>query len=584
MNDGAQVPCGEPSSEAQRPRCGRWTPMPTPTFAATSLALVLAFIGACGHDEPINGIRVNDGSRSNDAGVGNAVVPKLTSVVGGGASASDAASDALSSDTQSDMADGGSDAANDALDGRDGGHAVFDARPDGPPVCGDGWRDLETEECDDGLGSEADWCDNTCRVRDVLVGPNIASDGPLAPPGRVLGQGRHPVAAGASGFAVAFIEREPEPAVKLRAFGGLGAPLTSAITLSSGTAVIDASAPVIAALPSGAYAAAWTDLNGDGDLRGIAFAIADPAQPVNVPSFTFVNEQRQFSQQAPDLVVTDSEIVVAWVDDADSATAPDLRYRRLSHSGTPLSSGDEVLAATNEGEANLALARFGSSWAAAWRSGHPAGETIQVKAGNVSWSVGPFFQGGAAEDRPALVEIDSTHLFLVFVERAWGDSGAQPVPRLRWAVLDTALPGPVEALALEPRVAPWALDSTLAQEQPAAARAGDAVYVAWHSARVIGDARAQESWLKRIDLQTAAGGVTLDFSAPEIDLPRESAHSANDQRFPALAAGSVPGSAALVAVWDDYGRSFGPGQGAPDVVAELIPVPSLRLSARRLGR
>ena len=81
--------------------------------------------------------------------------------------------------------------------------------------------------------------------------------------------------------------------------------------------------------------------------------------------------------------------------------------------------------------------------------------------------------------------------------------------------------------------------------------------------RVIGDGRAEEVWLERIDIQPAAAGVTLDFGAAEIPLPREDGHSTGDQRLPGLAGGAVPGSAAQLSAWDDYGRSFGPARVAP---------------------
>src|SRR5688572_16278320 len=34
-------------------------------------------------------------------------------------------------------------------------------------ICGDGVRDPETEECDDGLGDEADLCNSRCRTSDT---------------------------------------------------------------------------------------------------------------------------------------------------------------------------------------------------------------------------------------------------------------------------------------------------------------------------------------------------------------------------------------------------------------------------------
>lgn len=70
--------------------------------------------------------------------------------------------------------------------------------------------------------------------------------------------------------------------------------------------------------------------------------------------------------------------------------------------------------------------------------------------------------------------------------------------------------------------------------------------------------------------------MTLGLSSPEIPLPRHPVHGFDDQRAPALAATPLHPGGALATAWDDYGRVFGPTQGKPDVVAELIPVPILR--------
>ena len=125
------------------------------------------------------------------------------------------------------------------------------------------------------------------------------------------------------------------------------------------------------------------------------------------------------------------------------------------------------------------------------------------------------------------------------------------------------------SFAITPTVAPYSTDASLAQGHPNAVRVGGRIYLAWRSALVTGDPKAEELWLKELDWLSP----TLDLSKAELALPRWPSHLGDDQRRPALC-GTAAG--ALATAWDDYGRVFGSIEGTPDVVAELIPLPLLR--------
>lgn len=481
---------------------------------------------------------------------------------GGGAGSTGGAAGSATGGTAGTPSGGaaGAGATGGAGDGGTGGTPT-DASTDAPVslICGDGIRDPLTEECDDGNTSVSDSC-SACSVQDVLLVPGPGSDGGVPPKvSRRLGDGRHPVAGGDSGFAVALVTSIPAPVtLGLLAFDSVGVPASSPITVAADVSVTASAHPVVAALPGGKYAVAYTDLNADGDGLGIALRSVDAATH-QVGSLVRVNTTKTVGQHDVDLVWTGTELVAAWVDDSKlPASGADVRMRRFDASLAPVSS-EEILANSPAQESGVALAIFGSGWAAAWRSALAGAETIVVKTPGSSWSV-PVASPGPAEDKPALAELDATHLLLVFSEGT--------PPRLRGAILDAASQA-VTPFPITPSVAPYSTDASLAQTHPNAVRAGSRVFVAWRSALVPGDPKAEELWLKELDWTSS----TLDLSKTEVTLPRWPAHLKDDQRRPALAA---MGSGALATAWDDYGRVFGSVEGTPDVVAELLPLPILR--------
>jgi hypothetical protein len=442
-----------------------------------------------------------------------------------------------------------------------------------PPQCGDSVRDPD-EECDLGLGgSPRALCTADCRVRDV---PAIEEpfDAAVAP-GRTLGEGRHPVATSPSGeFAIVFVESDASPLhLSLTTFTSQGVASDKFVPVSTGTTPLLMSHPVVAALPDGTYAVAFTDFNGDGDELGVALRLVDPAIAPN-GSPAHANVTTTFSQYDPDLIATSSGLVTAWVDDSDGTTNPKVKYRTFAFDLTPTS--DELplaVMSTSESEGDVALAPWGTSWAAAWRADDGGVETLRVRSGAAIWNIGPYLPGPVGS-RPAMAELDETHLLVIYAEGTDpADTGVANGSKIRVAVLDSSAPGAATPLDISSTLAVG-----LSQDQPNAVRAGGQVFVAWRTESPLGidagSANGEELWLKSIGWN----GAMIDLSTSEIPLPRSSAHRLGDQRRPALAAGLLaPTGVELVTAFDDLGKVFDAGEGNGDVVVEAIPLPILRL-------
>jgi cysteine-rich repeat protein len=492
----------------------------------------------------------------------------------GGSSGADASSGGSGGSSDSGVAGAAGDAASDgdaSTDGAAGGDGATDASVDAPvsTVCGDGIRDPVTEECDDGNAVNAgDSCSTDCRVQDVLfaAGPTstLADD-------RSPGVGRHALAAGTSGFAVVFVEDSASPrAVRLRAFDPKGVPGNLVTVAQDGTLLAN-SDPVVAALPGGKYAVAYTDLHADGSSRGVALRIVDPAAS-SVGPLVRVNSPTLLNQSNADIVWTGTELVVAYQDETTTNTKIDARVARFAENGSP-KGGAVALAATTDGESRLSLAPFAGGYAVAWVGAGLAKHTLNVQAAGVKWSL-TLPSTTEQKSLPALAELDATRLLLVYA--TGGTSGT--VGRLHAAVLDSSSPGPLVPFDIAPLVEPYASDASLGQIQPALARVGDRIYVAWKSTAVPSTVAETELWLKEMPWSTsAAGTLTFDLSKAEIALPRYVAHTKGRQELPALAAMPLPFGAALAAGWEDRGRVFGSIEGFPDVVAELMPLPIVRL-------
>jgi hypothetical protein len=83
----------------------------------------------------------------------------------------------------------------------------------------------------------------------------------------------------------------------------------------------------------------------------------------------------------------------------------------------------------------------------------------------------------------------------------------------------------------------------------------------------------EQLWLKQVDWNGTAIALSMHAETP---LPRRAQAQVGDQRLPGLAASTLPSGGAIVAAWDDLGKTIAPGEGNGDVVVELAPTPVLR--------
>ncbi len=494
--------------------------------------------------------------------------------------------DAVGTEVDGDAGDGAA-----SVDGGDSfSDAITDAVTDGTgdadaaiPVsirCGDGVRGSD-EECDEGTvsgdGGDATvssraLCTDACRVVDLLaVAPSIVDAGP-SPAARTLGLGRHPLAGSGGGggsFAVAFVEPDASPVrVSLTAFDAHGVASDRVTSFSVGSTAVLAANPVLGALDDGTYVVAWTDFDGDGDELGIAMRIVDPASPSSTVPL-HANTTTSFSQYDPDVLVLGSQVVVAWVDDSSATTGSDVKVRTFDRHLTP-TSAEQPVATTTASEADIALAPFAGSWAIAWKSASGGLESLVVKAGTTQWQTEAYLPGPSTS-RPAVTQLDATHLLAVFAAARpdTSDAGVSSGYEIRAALFDMAAPGVVTSVVVPVTSGASADD----RRDPNLVVVSGRLFIAWRAAAIAGDKDGDELWVKEV-VWTGGG---LPLSTAEFLLPRSVEHRLGDQRHSALLSVPIPGGEALVGAWDDLGKTFGLSDGNGDVVVEKAPVPVLRL-------
>lgn len=432
--------------------------------------------------------------------------------------------------------------------------------------CGDAIRDPELEECDDGPGDDDDLCTADCRVSNgFVVEAGLPEDaGVLGESERELGTGPHVAASGPDGFAVVYLERDARTVVRLQAFDRHGTRSGLELDVGVGTRPVAAANPVVAALPGGRYAVAWTE-HGAG-TPDIALRIVTPGTAPR-GAVTYANAARGGPQQDADVLWTGDELVVAWSD------SQDVRSRRFDASLAPLEE-EQSLASSAALEGNITLARFASGWAAAWREGDLGFERVRVRAGNRSWFTQPFLPGPLG-DRPGLVALDDEHLLLVHtVGTDPLGSGTANVGRLRVAVLRIGAPGGVTSQPWLPLHEPYASNVALAQRRPSATRVGDELFVTWEQESPRGDERSDEVLVQRLSWSADAPNVLVSL---EERVLQNNAPSAGDQRNPKLAPTPLFPGGALITLWEDHSREL-PTRPVPEIVLGLRPVPFVDLA------
>jgi hypothetical protein len=372
----------------------------------------------------------------------------------------------------------------------------------------------------------------------------------------------HPVAMSQWGFAAGFAKgTSPPTELDVAFFDNFGKPIATDIVSVASTLFPAGTGIALAPIGCGEVAAAWTDYGGDGDGAGVALRALGPGSPV-VGAPGHANVETSFNQVLQDMIWTGSELVVAWADDSDASSLGALKVRTFDATLTPTSQ-DQTLAKTAGLSTSAVLAPFATSWAAAWLSYDNGGVSVLASAGSTSWTAGTLTPD-ATVDRPALVDLDATHLFLVYATSAAASDPAQ----LYGAVLDSAMPGTVVPFTIPASAVPAGAEL----REPALARVGSRVFLTWlsNTALTSPDSLPGDLWIKEIDLGSMPG--MIDMSQAEIPLPRESADSTGAQSSPVLALSVGGGPELVVAAWLDQSVS-GPFSR---VFAEAIPVPLLR--------
>ena len=529
---------------------------------AQMLSLAVA-LGACGGESgvpapPLGEAGSPSGVQSSgaggEAGGAGGASTWTTTTTGGAGGASSATTTASTAES------GGSGGGMEALDG---GSACSPPAATGvspaPPVCGDGLRDPETEECDHGTGNGLGTCGASCDVSDVVLTPPGATSGPKM----TFGGQPHPVAAGDWGFAAGFaVGSSPPKELDVAIFDTLGRLKDTRVVSAGSTLYPGGTGVSLAALPCGKYVAAWTDYGGDGDAAGVALRLVDPDVMMAGPP-EHANESADFNQVLLDMIWTGSELVVAWFDDAALGGMGDIKIRTFDANLSPTSS-DLPLASTAATETSAVLTPLVGGWAAAWLAFQDASVSVEAKAGSTTWSTGPL-GAGAVVDRPAIVALDDTHLLLVY---AVSSSTTDPV-QLQAAILDTATPGSVVPFAILPS-ASGALGADAGD--PSLTRVGERVYLSWRSTMGAFLNLPGDVWLKELSVGPTPGIV--DTSLPEIPLPRSPEHRTGAQDAPVLALVQPGMSQNLVAAWQDHGTS-----GSSRILIESMPTPILRKDA-----
>jgi len=433
------------------------------------------------------------------------------------------------------------------------------AQDDGGHRCGDGVRDLRTEECDLGPANlETGVCNAKCRTQDILLG---GIQGDVIPQWNRKIAGPHSVAGMPSGLAVVLFNEQVrgevsvgfQPKVAISHPGGG----ISQVALSRAPGY-DPRIGAITAISDSVVVVALRDSDSPGGIFlqriDVLANLAGATRPSSWTGNAAIHDL--------DIVWTGSQLVVSW------QLGEGLQMRIFDGSLKPAALQDESFATTREPQSMLRAASLNGIWAAAWVSmDENSRRTIHAKAGATTWSVGPLPSGAEATpatvEALALTELDASHLALTYIERrATNDS------RARAAILSPSTPGNVEPFDI---VAPSAGERLSAWT---VSRHESSLWLGWEerSLATADPSSAPSSiWMK--ELEWSPSTATLAPRGPErLPIPRTADHRTGKQSFPVFVdqAGKD-----LVAVWRDVG-SFGAGQRIPDIALARMSLPLLR--------
>lgn len=432
-----------------------------------------------------------------------------------------------------------------------------------------------THACDDGSGcTSGDHCDGNsacvggpgCSDGNALNGDELCDANVSCKPGvmgrpvvpydetvieRRLGTGRHPVAVSPNRMAVAFVEimkdTEAAPRIGVATFDLFGA--------AKGTGRVDAtvidSGPVLAGLPGGGFAIAYTSLGeqgGDG-LDVVLRTVS--ADGVIGSTKVIANETRTLGQRAADIVWAEDHLVVGWEDES-IAGVRQVCWRSFSDKLEPF--GAAECDGNNGTASSLTLAASGNQVAKAWRregASLPSVE-VQVPSGSHSFLLAEASPSGS----PALTAVGD--IWMVVYTEGCGVQQAAVVDDMG-AVLSQPPPE----------------TGTPERYEPSLAVTGAGIYLSWREpAQFVGgvwDPNLDEVYLRQHEW---ADNVLTPIA--KHTMPAGTALLQGDQANAAIVAVPTTDEGALLAAWEDWKPNVSGHSKHGDVLVSLIVTPVVR--------
>ncbi|MBI5535277.1 MAG: hypothetical protein HY898_21295 [Deltaproteobacteria bacterium] len=369
---------------------------------------------------------------------------------------------------------------------------------------------------------------------------------------RRLGAGRHPVASGSQGMAVAFVELLMDdgaaPRVGVATFSllgeGRGVGRIADVNLEAD--------PVIAALPDGSFALAYTKMGLDGDGLGIALVRVSSTGTILSPT-KVANQTTEYGQRAADILWTGTELVVGWEDESQ-VDGRRICTRRFSSALAALEN-EVCVAVPSVFSSRLALGAAGGQLVRAWRKDGLTASSIEVRFGSGAPSF-PLTELPPGE-LPALVALDSTHVLVVYTEGLGTEK----------AVVLSNAGATVYSGVLSP--------TGVERYNPSMVSTTDGIYLAWREPAVLGtngwNANLDELYFQKLTWN----GTTLT-AGDALTLPADAPHLLGDQNLPAMAPVSVSPSGAILAAWDDLRANVQGQSPHGDVLMSLMVTPVVR--------
>ena len=405
--------------------------------------------------------------------------------------------------------------------------------------------------CDDLIQSNGEeLCDQNAVCQHLPLSITAATDEDVSE--RRFGNGRHPVAASPKGVAVAF----QESLISGTNVNRIGVAVFSPAGEPAGVARISGAlfnaAPVVAPLPDGSYALAYTAQGVDSDGLGVAIVrVSATGTLIGTPKAA--NSTAAFGQMNPDLIWTGTEVVAAWEDES-VANVRRICTRRFNAQLTPL--GAESCENATGIDSRVALGVLDGAWVAAWRRDITADptttSTLVVRVGNHVLEAS--LTGGSFDEHPAIAALDSDHFLIAYTDGA-----------LKAVVVNSA--GEQEA------------GIVLGSErgQPALASITGGVVLGWRGPAVLGDggwtANLDELMIQRL----LWDGAEIDTSTHSaFPVPTTSTLQAGDQQSAALAPLAFTSQEAMVVGWEDWAPNVNGHASHGDVLFSIEVIPFAR--------